>query len=133
MDTNKKVYDMEERTYLFAKSIRGFVKKLERNIWNIEDSKQVIKSSGSVAANYIEANEKLGDKDFLMKIRISKKECKESILWLRLLDTDSPKLTTLEKERIELITEATELKNILGAIYKNSLNKDTKNNLEFRN
>lgn len=69
-----KVYDLEERTFLFAKKTREFVKKLEKNVWNKEDIKQVVRASGSIAANYIEANEKLGDKDFLMKIRISKKE-----------------------------------------------------------
>ncbi len=119
--TNKKVYDLEERTYLFAKRTRSFVKKVEKNIWNKEGIKQVVRASGSVAANYIEANEKLGDKDFLIKIRISKKECKESILWLRLLDVEE---AHSDKERTELITEATELKNILGAIYKNSINSN---------
>ena len=123
MIENKKVYDLEERTYLFSKSIRVFVKKLEKNIWNKEDIKQLVRASGSVAANYIEANDKLGEKDFLMKIRISKKECKESILWLRLMDIED---ATIEVGRMELINEATELKNILGAIYRNSLNKNSK-------
>lgn len=67
-------------------------RKLEINIWNREDIKQVVRSSGSVAANYIEANEKLGDKDFLMKLRICKKEIKETILWLRLIDIHSEDL-----------------------------------------
>lgn len=78
MESPKKIYDLEERTYEFAKSIRCFIGKLEINIWNREDIKQVVRSSGSVAANYIEANEKLGDKDFLMKLRICKKEIKET-------------------------------------------------------
>ncbi len=120
MDNVKKVYDLEERTFLFAKNVRLFVKQLDKSIWNREDIKQVTRSSGSVAANYIEANEKLGDKDFLMKIRICKKETKETILWLRLFDIESD---SLEKNRVSLIEEATELKNILGAIYKNSINK----------
>ena len=120
MAEKEKVYDLEERTFLFAMRVRKFVKNVEKNIWNKEDIKQVVRASGSVAANYIEANEKLGDKDFIMKIRISKKECKESILWLRLLDIENP---VIEKERSELIKEATELKNILGTIYKNTINK----------
>ena len=120
MAEKEKVYDLEERTFLFAMRVRKFVKNVEKNIWNKEDIKQLVRASGSVAANYIEANEKLGDKDFIMKIRISKKECKESILWLRLLDIENP---VIEKERSELIKEATELKNILGTIYKNTINK----------
>jgi four helix bundle protein len=116
MESPKKVYDLEERTFLFAKNTRLFVKKLETNIWNKEDIKQVVRSSGSVAANYIEANEKLGENDFLMKIRICKKEAKETILWLRLVEVQSE---DLEIERTKLINEAIELKNIIGAIYRN--------------
>lgn len=120
MGNVERVYDLEERTFLFAKNVRGFVKELDKSIWNKEDIKQVTRSSGSVAANYIEANEKLGERDFLMRIRICKKEVKETVLWLRLFDIETE---GLEKNRISLIEEATELKNIFGAIYKNSINK----------
>jgi hypothetical protein len=78
-ETNKKPYDLEKRTYEFAKNVRIFIKKLPRTVSNIEDSKQVIRSSGSIGANYIEANEALGKKDFNMRIKISRKEAKESI------------------------------------------------------
>lgn len=62
--SNSKPYDLEERTFLFAKNIRVFIKTLKMTVVNIEDSKQVIRSSGSVGANYIEANEALSKKDF---------------------------------------------------------------------
>jgi four helix bundle protein len=118
----QKVYDLEERTFEFAKHTRSFIKKLELNIWNKEDIKQLVRSSGSVAANYIEANEKLGEKDFLMKIKICKKEAKETILWLRLVEVHSE---VLEIERTKLINEAIELKNIIGAIYRNKINNNS--------
>jgi four helix bundle protein len=73
-----KPYDLEERTFQFAQQVRAFVKLLPRTVCNIEDVKQVVRSSGSVGANYIEANEALGKKDFLMRLRISRKEAKES-------------------------------------------------------
>jgi len=73
-----KKYDLEERTFLFAKRARAFVKRLPRTISNIEDGRQLVKSSGSVGANYIEANEALSKKDFLVRIKISRKESKES-------------------------------------------------------
>src|SRR5436305_10686674 len=79
-------YDLEERAFLFAQEIRLFIKQLSRTVGNLEDVKQVIRSSGSVGANYIEANESLGRKDFLMKIRTWRKESKESAYWLRLLN-----------------------------------------------
>ncbi len=115
---NTKQYDLEERTFLFAKRIRIFVKKLQKTIGNIEDGKQVVRSSGSVGANYIEANESLSKKDFVMRTKISRKEAKESKYWLRLIDIHDD--VSLEKERLELIQEATELMNIFGTIIRKS-------------
>ncbi len=83
---SKHVYDLEERTFEFAKAVRIFIKTLPKSTANYEDSKQLIRSSGSVGANYIEANESLGKKVFLMKIKISRKEAKEANYWLKLLN-----------------------------------------------
>ena len=83
---NKKQYDLEDRTLEFAKQVRIFIKKLFKTMSNIEDGKQVVRSSGSVGANYIEANESLSKKDFLMRIKISRKEAKESMFWLNLIE-----------------------------------------------
>ncbi len=69
IQNSKPVYDLEERTYQFAKAVRLFVKTLPKTIANIEDGKQLIKASGSVGANYIEANESLGKKDFFIYTR----------------------------------------------------------------
>ena len=85
---NSKPYDLEDRTLAFAKRTRAFVKKIQKTIANIEDSKQLVRASGSVGANYIEANESLSKKDFIMRIKISRKESKESRYWLRLIDTN---------------------------------------------
>ena len=64
IQNSKPVYYLEERTFQFAKAARLFVKTLPKTIANIEDGKQLIKASDSVGANYIEANESLGKKDF---------------------------------------------------------------------
>ncbi len=117
MSTNKP-YDLEERTFEFARDVRFFVKTLPKTTANIEDSKQVVKSSGSVGANYIEANEKLSKKDFLLRMKISRKEAKESIYWLRLIDSTNY-LDNSELAK-ELISEATELKKILSSIIEKS-------------
>jgi len=114
---NPKEYDLEERTFQFAKNSRAFIKQLSKTIANIEDAKQLVRSSGSVAANYIEANEALSKKDFLLRIKICRKEAKESSLWLRLLDLDG---TKLEPARIELVQEARELTSIFGSIFRKS-------------
>lgn len=109
---NPKRYDLEERTYQFAKRVRDYVKKLPRTISNIEYGKQLIRASGSVAANYIEANESLSKKDFRMRAKICRKEAKESRLWLKL----SEPLKENQKEKEDLLQEATELMKIFGSI-----------------
>ena len=115
---NSKQYDLEERSYKFAKAVRMFVKKLPKNTANFEDSKQLVRSSGSVGANYIEANESLSKKDFLMRIKIARKEAKETQYWLNLVDTGGD--GELEKECLELANECKELMLILGAILRKS-------------
>ena len=115
---NPKKYDLEDRTLAFAKKVRAFVKKLPKTIANIEDGKQLIKASASVGANYIEANEALSKKDFRVRIKICRKEAKESRYWLRLVDTQDD--TELERERKDLEQEATELMNIFGSILRKS-------------
>jgi four helix bundle protein len=61
---------------------------------NGQKSKQVVRSAGSVSANYIEANESLGKKDFLMHVKICRKEAKETANWIRLL------IETIELKKI---------------------------------
>ena len=112
------VYDLEERTYQFAKRVRAFVKRLPRTVCNIEDVKQLVKASGSVGANYIEANESLSKRDFRMRVKISRKESKESRYWLRLLDTGTD--AGVEAERGALIQEASELLKIFSSIIRKS-------------
>jgi four helix bundle protein len=118
MTRKPKQYDLEQRTLAFAKNVREFVKKLPKTVANIEDIRQLVKASGSVGANYIEGNEALSKKDFRMRIKIRRKESKESRYWLRLMDTNDDQ--ELEEERNALINESTELMNIFGAILQKS-------------
>jgi len=112
------MYDLEERTAIFSLNTRAFVRKLPKTISNIEDVKQLVRFSGSPAANYIEANESLSKKDFLHRIKICRKESKESALWLRLVYTGNNQ--TLDQERAVLRQEAVELTKIFGAIIEKS-------------
>ncbi|HAJ44518.1 MAG: hypothetical protein UV53_C0001G0003 [Candidatus Azambacteria bacterium GW2011_GWE1_42_9] len=105
-----KQYNLEDRTFMFAMNVREFVKKLPKTISNIEDGKQVIRSSGSIGANYIEANESLSKKDFIMRVKICRKEAKETRYWLGLVSVES------EDERKKLTMEETELMKIFGSI-----------------
>ena len=116
--TNSKQYDLEDRTLEFARKVRLFIKELNKTVANLEDSKKLVRASGSVGANYIEANESISKKDFVFRIKISRKEAKESRFWLKLIDTDGN--SGLEQKRNDLIQEATELMNIFGAILHKS-------------
>ena len=113
---NSKIYDLEDRTLSFAKKVRAFIRKLPRTEGNIEDGRQLIRASGSVGSNYIEANEALGKKDLLMRIRICRKEAKESRYWLRLVDIAND--LAHKNEQSDLEREATELMNIFGSILR---------------
>ena len=121
---NPKQYDLEPRTFEFAKRVRDLVKKLPHTIANTEDGKQVVRSSGSIGANYIEANEALSKKDFIMRIKICRKEAKESEYWLRLFDVNE----SLASECAALAEEAKELRKIFGSIVQKS--KPPKINLD---
>lgn len=113
---NTKQYDLEDRTFGFAKRVNEYVNNLPRTIPNIENGKQVVRSAGSVAANYIEANEALSKKDFILRIKICRKEAKESRLWLKLTQPKSE----LAQEKVYLINESTEFTKIFGSILEKS-------------
>ncbi len=113
---NSKKYDLEDRTFNFARNVRSYLRKAKKTIISIEDMKQLVRSSGSVAANYIEANEALSKKDFAMRIKICRKEAKESRLWLKLLMPEDENNSEINI----LIQEATELTKIFGSMVEKS-------------
>ena len=117
-NTMDKPYDLEERTFLFAKDCRIYIRSLPKTISNIEDGKQLIRASGSVGANYIEANEKLGDKDFKFRLKISRKEAKESKYWLRLLHDLNPEFFDYSNH---LLIEVEELRKIISSIINKTI------------
>ncbi len=114
MDDGTKPRDLEDRTFQFAESVRAFVKQLPRTVSNGEDVRQLVRASGSVAANWIEADEAFSKKDFLMRVKICRKEAKESRLFLRLVDAGSTKATLGTRD--ELAGEARELTLIFSSI-----------------
>lgn len=113
MQNQNKKYDLEDRTQKFAQDCRNLTRKVYKTIENREDCKQLVRSSGSVAANYIEANESVGPKDFVLRIKICRKEAKESKLWLSLLYIEDK---VLDEKRKRLAQEAIETTRIFGSI-----------------
>ncbi|BCU75369.1 four helix bundle protein [Luteolibacter sp. LG18] len=120
MDSEGNRYDLEERTYRFALDLRICIAtyRWKRSQWT--DIEQLLRSSGSVAANYVEANNAVSKADFLHRLRISKKEATESRLWLRLLGATTSDDRAKETLRT-LYRESDELVRILSTILRNSI------------
>jgi four helix bundle protein len=112
-----KQYDLEERAFEFARCGVEFCRGLPKTTTDGEIAKQLVRAATPVGANYIEANEALSKKDFLMRIKIYRKEAKETGYWLRLIRVRSPDLTD---ERERLIGESVELMKIFGSILTRS-------------
>ena len=119
--TVNKIYDLEERTEKFARNVRLVLSKIEKTVINLDDIKQVIRSSGSVGANYTEANDALSDKDFEYRIKVCRKEAKESKYWFSVMLVKESE----QKDIDELKQESIELMKIFGAILRNFKNKKT--------
>jgi four helix bundle protein len=102
-----RVYDLEERTARFAEEVIKFIKKLNLDVINKPIIEQLVRSTGSIGANYCEANEAESKKDFVHKIGIVKKETKETQFWLRLLESSNSSfkedIQNLWKEAHELL------------------------------
>ncbi len=110
---NSKRYDLEDRTLRFAQGTIAFVNGVPGTLANAEVAKQRVRSAGSVGANYIEANESLSKKDFIVRIKICRKEAKESAYWLKLAAANGE---AAQEVKTSLIQEATELTKIFGAM-----------------
>jgi four helix bundle protein len=113
-----KPYDLEERTYAFALEVRLFLRGVKWDPVSWTDIKQLLRSSGSVAANYVESVESISAPDNLYRLRVTKKEARESGLWLRLISDcnhlDEATETTLQS----LLSETGELVKILASIIR---------------
>ena len=113
----KHSFDLEKRTLEFAKNVIKLCKQLPQNVINRVLIPQLVDASGSVGANYREANDSLSKKDFKHRIKITRKEAKETHYWLELLVEANPEL----KEEIHiLLKEALELKKIFSSIVDKS-------------
>lgn len=115
---NSKPYDLEERTYAFAFEVRMFLRNTKWDPVSWPDIKQLLRSSGSVAANYVESVESISDPDSLYRLRVTKKEARESGLWLRLLNDCNPIDESTHAALHVLISETNELVKIFASIIR---------------
>lgn len=108
-------FDLEKRTLIFTKNIINLCKRLPKNSMNSRLVGQVVGSAGSIGANYREANDCLGEKDFVLRLKIARKEAKETTYWLELLEEAND---GIHSDTEKLLKESIELTNILSAIIK---------------
>lgn len=127
--TKNNKYDLENRTYEFTKGIAQLCREMPKTFIIYEYMKQVIRSSASIGANYIEANEGLSEKDTIMRIKISRKEAKETIYWLKLIKNCNQ--AEFNNKIQQHIQEATELKRILSKILINISERGIEKNEEI--
>jgi len=113
----KTIYDLAERTTLFAEGVVLFVGTLKENIVNKNLIHQVVKSSTSIGANYMEADVAQSKRDFEHKLGICRKEAKETAYWMRIIVTANPES---RNECLKFSQEATELVKIFSTIISNS-------------
>lgn len=126
-----KTYDLEERTTTFAKQVIRLCKTLSRSPINDRLINQVVGATGSIGANYREANDALGRKDFIQRMKIARREAKETCHWLDcILEANENK----NNEIFPLLKEAQELKNILSSIIiKVEQGQETRNKTQETN
>jgi four helix bundle protein len=107
-------HQLEERCFQFAKEVRVFCRKLKWDVVNLQDVKQLVRSSASVGANYIEANENVGKGDLKYRLKVCRKEAKESIHFLGLCETFDD--VEINKQREHLVDEAPQLRKIFSTM-----------------
>jgi four helix bundle protein len=106
-------FDLEARTLHFSIAVIQLCKQLPQETINYKLVDQLVRSATSIGANYREANDALSKKDFIHRLRITRKEAKETLYWLKLIWEANPKQ---QKNISPLLDEADELRNILSAI-----------------
>jgi len=104
------MHELEHRCLKYAKDVRDYCRTLKFDLINKVYISQIVRSSSSIGANYIEANEKLGRQDLLLRLRIARKEAKETQYWLELLTYNADNRIEYLKKEVE------ELRRILSAI-----------------
>ena len=118
-------FELQQRTKKFHVRIIKLCESLPKNAAGWETAKQLIRSAGSVGANYRAACRGKSNVDFIYKIEVVLEEADESLYWLEVVeDAELSKGNELDN----LIKEANELVSIFNAADKTAKqNRDQKN------
>ena len=112
-------YELQKRVMTFAISARTFVEKLPKNLALTEDARGLVRASGNLGMHCIDADEAPSKKAFTTSMRLARKDIKEILYWLALLDRGLAGYA--ERRRTELMKDAHDLRRIFSAICKTAL------------
>lgn len=112
-----KVVDIVERTGEFADRIIRLSFELPNNPAGWEIGKQIVRAGTSIGANVEEAQAGESKADFLHKMKIARKECRETCYFLRRINNAS---MVSPQRLIGIIDESEQLLKILTSIIRNA-------------
>ena len=118
--------ELQQRTKKFHVDIIKLCSDFPRNAAGFETAKQLIRSAGSVGANYRATVRAKSTADFIYKVEIVLEEADESFYWLEVVKESELK-TGNEVDR--LIGEANQLTAIFAATDKTAKSKRNKSDI----
>jgi four helix bundle protein len=114
--SDKRVYDLEERTARFGEAVIDFARTIPQNVVTNRIISQLVGAATSVGANYVEADDAVSKKEFLKSIGTCRKEARETKHFLRMIVRAVPEL---KPQARVLWLEAKELHLIFSKIWRN--------------
>lgn len=118
----ERIYDLEERLIVFAARVVVYVDRMPNSMAGRYYAGQLLRSGGSPAMHYGEAQGAESDKDFIHKCGIALKELKESTVNLR-IQLLSGLMPRTDADLMWLTQECGELVKIVGKIIANKKRK----------
>jgi four helix bundle protein len=113
--SERRVYDLEERTAQFGEAVIDFARTIPQNAVTYRIIGQLVGAGTSVGANYVEADDAVSKKEFLKNIGTCRKEARETKHFLRMAVRAVPEFKP--QARI-LWIEAKELHLIFSKIWR---------------
>jgi len=118
--------ELQQRTKEFHVDVIKLCSNFPKNAAGFETAKQLIRSAGSVGANYRATKRAKSNADFIYKIQVVLEEADESLYWLEVINEAEIKTG---KEVDRLIDEANQLTAIFAATDKTAKQNKNKSDI----
>lgn len=105
--------EIQRRTFEFARRVIRVGRALDQDRITRLIASQLVRSGTSIGANVEEAQGAQSKPDFISKMCIARKEAREALYWLRLIEAEG----LLPQEKLEgLLQESREITRVVSAI-----------------